>query len=517
MLIQDYLERSAHLEPTKDALIHRGRRRTYRELHLASQALARWIASRMPEPAFRAAILTDEPFDYVAAYFGILSAGGVVVALNTQTSERTLTGILGDCRVSIVLTDAKFSKHFPTLLALQPSVEAMAVRDLSRVSDATDDRCFDYQTVLESDAVDDSVALPRLAPSAVAQIIYTSGTTGAPKGVMLSHGNLVANTDSIVKYLRLTRDDRVMAVLPFFYSYGNSLLLTHIAVGGSLVVNQQFVYPNVILDEMVAEGATGFSGVPSTFAILLNRSAIRDYSLPDLRYLTQAGGPMSPTLAKALKELLPAVEVYIMYGQTEASARLSYLEPELLERKSGSIGKAIPGVTLELRGENGGAVPAGEVGEIVARGGNIMLGYWEQPEATAEVLRHGGLWTGDLARQDAEGYFFIVGRRSDMIKSGAHRIAPKVIEDAIVEHPAVDEVAVVGVPEEFLGEALRAYVVIKPGRSCHPRELKAHCRRLLPAYEVPHHFDFLPALPKTTSGKVLRGELRTKSTVEVRT
>lgn len=508
-LIQDYLRRSALREPHKVVLIHRADRWTYHELFEASQALAHWLVSRDLPPGFRAAILTDHPFRYATAYFGILAAGGTVVGMNTQTSDRVLTGIFNDCRVAIAITDAKFATYFRALVDVERPIDALVVNGLEPVARRVfGERCFELQQVLADGSALSSPNLPRVTPSDIAQIIYTSGTTGAPKGVMLSHRNLVANTDSIIEYLRLTADDRVMAVLPFFYSYGNSLLLTHVAVGGSLIVNQQFLYPNVILDEMVNERATGFSGVPSTFAILLNRSSIREYSFPDLRYLTQAGGPMSPALALELKALLPGVDIFIMYGQTEASARLSFLDPRLIERKSGSIGKAIPGVRLELRDDEGSPVAIGEVGEIVASGDNIMLGYWERPLATAAVLVEGALRTGDLARQDAEGFFFIVGRKSDMIKSGSHRIAPKAIEEALIEHRAVDEVAVVGVEDDILGEALKACVVLKPGLSCSDRELKVHCRKLLPAYEVPHHFEFLAALPKTTSGKIRRTELK---------
>ncbi|MBE0616967.1 MAG: AMP-binding protein, partial [Proteobacteria bacterium] len=345
----------------------------------------------------------------------------------------------------------------------------------------------------------------------LAKIIYTSGTTGEPKGVMLRHRNLVANVRSIVEYLGLTERDRVMAVLPFFYVYGNSVLLTHAAVGGSLVVNQSLMYPNVILEQMTAEGVTGFSGVPSTFAILLNRSSIREHRFPALRYVTQAGGAMSPKLACEVREVLPQTDVFIMYGQTEASARLSYLPPADLLRKAGSIGRAIPGVRLQVLRPDGSPAGVGEVGEIVAQGDNVMAGYWGKPEETAQVLRAEGLWTGDLAKTDEEGYLYIVSRKSDMIKSGAHRIAPKEIEELIQEHPAVHEVAVFGVDDEILGEAIHACAVLKGGVRCTEKELTRFCRENLPAFKVPHKVEFRDDLPKTASGKIRKEELRRDS------
>jgi len=325
---------------------------------------------------------------------------------------------------------------------------------------------------------------------------------------MLSHTNLVTNTESIITYLRLTDKDRVMAVLPFFYSYGNSIMLTHFAVGGSMVVNQNFLYPNVILEEMVAQEVTGLSGVPSTFAILLNRSAIQNYSFPKLRYITQAGAAMSATLACRLLQVFPGVEIFIMYGQTEASPRLSYLPPEDLSRKPGSIGVAIPGVRLLLLDGYGHSVAKGEIGEIVAQGDNIMAGYWKRPEETAKVLRPEGLWTGDLARMDDEGYLFMISRKSDMIKSGSHRIAPKEIEEVILEHEAVYEAAVVGIDDEILGESIKACIVLKEGMDVASKDILRHCRKNLQAFKVPHQIVFYNQLPKTATGKISKGELR---------
>jgi len=299
-----------------------------------------------------------------------------------------------------------------------------------------------------------------------------------------------------------------MAVLPFFYSYGNSVMLTHIAAGGTLVVNQSFVYPNLILDQMLKENVTGLSGVPSTFAILLHRSAAHDYSFPHLRYLTQAGAAMSPKLAKQLSELFPDTEIYIMYGQTEASPRLSYLAPEDLLNKPGSIGKAIPGVILEVVNKDGAPVRTGESGEIVASGENIMAGYWQREDETREVLRDGKLWTGDLAYRDEDDYLYIVSRKSDMIKCGSHRIAPKEIEEIILEIDSIHEAVVMGAEDEILGENIHVYVVLKPDASATEKDIVRYCRRNLPAFKVPHRVIFLDELPKTSSGKIKKGELK---------
>ena len=287
------------------------------------------------------------------------------------------------------------------------------------------------------------------------------------------------------------------------------MLHTHLAVGGCVVIEDNLAYPHRVLQHLSAERATGFSGVPSTFALLLSRVKLEDYDLSTLRYLTQAGGPMPPANIERLRKALPQVRIFIMYGQTEATARLSYLPPERLLEKLGSIGIAIPGVTLDIRNEHGEPVADGEPGEIWARGGNIMPGYWNDPEATQAVLHEGWLRTGDMAYRDADGYLFIQGRKTDMIKSGAHRIHPKEIEEAIAELEGVGEVAVVGVPDEILGQVIKAYILPKPGATLEPLQVKAHCHKRLASYKIPKSVEFVAELPKTASGKVKKFLLTT--------
>lgn len=505
MLVQDFLVRSSEQTPESEALIVGLKRITYGELCADAYELACSLVANGLKPGDRVAVLMDAPFDYIISYFGTLMAGGVFVGLNTQTSARTLGYLLNDCSPNIVLTHRKYIVYFDGLSAVLPSVRSLVLVGGGSVPGFN---CCEFSELLCC-GNENHEMLPRRSVKDLAQIIYTSGTTGDPKGVMLTHRNLISNTLATVQYLRLTAQDKAMVVLPFFYSYGNSILLTHISVGGTLVVNQSLLYPNIILDQMMAEKVTGFPGVPSTFALLLHRSGIHGYSFKHLRYVTQAGGAMSPSLARRLAEALRGVSIYVMYGQTEASPRLSYLDPADLFRKPGSIGKAIPGVALEIIGSDGEIVKKpGEVGELVASGENVMAGYWGQPDATAQVLRDGRLWTGDLAKADDEGYLYLVGRKSELIKSGAHRIAPKEIEEVLQEHDAVLEAAVIGVDDDILGEAVKACVVLKRGAACYDKELLSHCRKILPAYKIPHIVEFLDELPKTESGKTKKLELK---------
>jgi acyl-CoA synthetase (AMP-forming)/AMP-acid ligase II len=343
---------------------------------------------------------------------------------------------------------------------------------------------------------------------ALAAIIYTSGTTGRPKGVMLAHRNLVANVRSIVAYLELGPRDVVGMVLPFYYVYGNSVLHTHLAAGGTIAHAGSMVFPTAVLKEMARRGCTGFSGVPATFARLLSLSSFDGHDLSALRYVTQAGAAMTPQLVTRLRERLPSVRIFVMYGQTEASARLSYLPPERLDDKLGSAGVAIPGVTLKICDAAGRELPRGELGEVVAQGDNLMLGYYRDPEATERTLRPEGLRTGDIGRMDEEGFIFLEGRESELIKSGGHRISPYEIEDALMRTPGVREAAVCGVPDELLGEAIYAFLIPNDAAEVTKKAVLDACYTALPKFKMPAQVYLVDELPRGPTGKLQRMRLR---------
>jgi acyl-CoA synthetase (AMP-forming)/AMP-acid ligase II len=348
----------------------------------------------------------------------------------------------------------------------------------------------------------------RLVDLDLASIIYTSGSTGRPRGATLSHLNVMSNVRSIVEYLGLGRADRVMAVLPFHYVYGKSVLNTAVAVGATLVIENRFQYPTTALDTLERERCTGFSGVPSTFAILMDRTNFAERALPDLRWVTQAGGGMSPALTRRVYEALRGRQLWVMYGATEASARLAYLPPAELPARIGSIGRAIPNVELTVRRGDGAECDVDETGELCARGANVMVGYWNDPDETARALGPHGYRTGDLARRDADGWLWLVGRAKDMLKVGGHRVAAKEIEDAIVEHPAVSEAAVIGVPDELLGDRLEAFVVLRQDAALDAAGLGLFLKERLPAYKIPSAIEIRDDLPRNASGKVMKETLR---------
>jgi amino acid adenylation domain-containing protein len=501
MLLHRFLEDSARRAPDAPAIIEPSRSASYGELNRLANRFARMFSAHGVRRGDRVVLALDNSIELVAAYFGAMKAGGAAVPLPGGPRSDRLATAIEDASPRVCVIDAASAASLDRSLLARSAIfvagdQAGVAAGLSHLP-----------TELASYSDDDFRV--RTIDLDLAAIIYTSGSTGEPRGVMLTHGNLVANARSIVEYLQLTNGDRVMCVLPFHYVYGLSLLHTHMCVGGSVVVDNRFAFPNVVLAAMQKHRVTGFAGVPSTFALLLHRSSLDTVALPDLRYVTQAGGAMPPSRVTEWLERGPRVPFYVMYGATEAGARLSYLPPKDLPAKLGSIGRAIPNVDIVVLTEDGERAPTGEVGELVARGSNISVGYWNNPDETRRKFCSAGYRTGDLGYVDRDGYLYLAGRRHDMIKVGANRVGAKEIEDVLHDHPAIHEAAVVGAPHEILGEAPVAFVALRNQADAAPDILKAFCARRLPAYKIPVQFIFRSELPKIPAiGKIDKRALR---------
>jgi acyl-CoA synthetase (AMP-forming)/AMP-acid ligase II len=447
------------------------------------------------QPGERVAIILPNSVDYVVALYGTMLAGGVATPLSAVARRHEL-GIWLDH------SQAEWAVHAEGDCEALAAGQSLGRRIRSIVADgASETGAASFAGVPQGRG---RVEPRRRPPNLPACIVYTSGTTGNPKGVMLGDGNLTSNAAAIAEYLSLTELDVGLGLLPFSYSYGSSVLNSHLAAAATIVIARSFAYPQLVAELIVRERITGFAGVASTFSLLLSRLRLEDYDLSSLRYLTQAGGRMPGPLLERLQEAFPRQLVYLMYGQTEATARLTYLPPHLLATRPNSAGMPIPGVRIEIRDESGSAVPANTPGEIWANGPNVMLGYWRDECATSAVLRHGWLKTGDIGHLDSEGFLYLHGRRSDIIKVGEHSVYPQDVEDAIAALPGVQAAAAVGVHDELLGQAIVAFVVANGGMRPDPHAIRTHCRRMLAPYKVPSRVEFLDALPTNASGKVLR-------------
>lgn len=489
---------TARAHPYRVAIVDGDRRVTYAELADCVRRFAGWLGTSGPGTGERVAIVLPNGIEAVIACYGSWLAGCIAVPMNAQARGRELGSWLRHARPKLLVHEAGNSDVDDAL----DDVGLVPQRIVVGSGQAPDDSVGWQQALESAPAISAANVI-----EAIATILYTSGTTGSPKGVTLTHANVAANTDAITTYLELTGSDSTVSVLPFYYSYGASVLHTHLAVGGRVVLEHGLVFPATVVETIARERVSGFSGVPSTFSLLLDRVPLAEHDLSSLRYLTQAGGAMHPALITRLRDAIPQARLFVMYGQTEATARLAWLPPERLDDKPGSAGKAIPGVRIEVRGDAGETLPPGTPGEVWARGDNVMAGYWNDPVATDLVLRDGWLRTGDMGHLDDEGYLYLDGRRSDMIKTGAHRVHPLDVEEVLLELPGVMEAAVVGVDEAKLGQVIKVFIVVGGDRRLDADLVRAHCRKRLAIYKVPRYVEFMPVLPRTASGKVRRALL----------
>jgi long-chain acyl-CoA synthetase len=477
---------------------------SYGELRQAADAVADFLILAGAQKGDRILLLSDNSFFWVAAYLGTLRAGCVSVPLAPSVSSQDLNFIIGSCAIRLGFIHGKANRE---QLLVVPSEFKIVLEGGVRLPDGFEPECVSFKDVLASPFARNSY--PEIDEEKdLAAIMFTSGSTSKPRGVMVSHQNVIANTSSIVEYLELTAQDRIMVVLPFFYCFGTSLLHTHLRVGGTVVIDPRFMFPDKVLVRMQETRCTGFAGVPSHYQILLRKSSFKKMQFPALRYVQQAGGKLADSLIRELREALPTAKVFVMYGQTEATARLSYLPPALLDQKVGSIGKGIPGTRLRVVSENGTPVLPGQVGEIVAEGSNVTLGYWETEVEDTVSFRNGSLYTGDLATVDDDGFIFIVDRSKDILKCGGTRSPCRAVEDALLEFDELVEAAVIGVPDDLLGEAVKAFVVPRTKDGSLIERLQAFCLQRLPAHLVPKQIVVLDELPKGSGGKILKPALR---------
>jgi acyl-CoA synthetase (AMP-forming)/AMP-acid ligase II len=511
--LPDWLRAHAERRPEAPAVATPALRVSYGELWQRVQAMAGALREAGVGPGARVMLAVPNSPAAVAAGLAVLAAGATTVEVNREWNPAVLADIVQRSKVGhafVGVRDLKAWRAHPVLAALRPWVVSPGPPPAAPPGAAP------ATWVLEDGRLDPALGapppleVPALHPEAPALVLFTSGSTGRPRGVVQLHRNVDANTRAIVQYLGLSAEDRALLILPLYYCYGRSVLQTHLHVGGSVFLDGRFAFPRVVMEALASEGCTGFAGVPLTFEILRRQVDLSTIARPRLRYLTQAGGAMAPETIDWVREAFRPAELFVMYGQTEATARLSQLPPAQARAKRGSIGIAIPGVELRVVDDAGRELPRGEVGQLVARGDNVTPGYLDEPEDTAAILHDGWLWTGDLAIQDADGFFFHRGRSKEILKVGGQRVSPVEIEQVVAQHPEVAEAAVVGAPDALKGEVPVAWVVARPGCRPAPEVLAAFCRERMPPYQVPASFTLIEALPRNEAGKLLRTELARK-------
>lgn len=509
-LVHHTLRTSATRLPDQEALVHGSERLSYRDVTQRVEGLAQGLRTAGLGRCERVGIYLDPSVAQVISIFGVSKAGGTFVPINAVLMSDQVAHIIRDCGMKALITTpaklASLAEVLPELNALEFIVLTGGPLPASSPLPAFS---FDEFCSREPDPKfqDENISKD------LAAILYTSGSTGRPKGVMLSHANVIAGATIVATYLEITEKERILAILPFSFDAGLNQLTTAFLRGSTLVL-MTFTFAREIVQMLLRERITGLAGVPTLWSLLAQpNSTLSKQPLPDLRYITNTGGAMPQPVLKILRQTLSTTEIFLMYGLTEAF-RSTYLPPSELDRRPTSMGRAIPDTEILVLQEDGSRCKPGEIGELVHRGPTVSMGYWGRPEDTARVLRSNPLipaelgdcekvcYSGDLVKMDEDGFLYFVGRRDTMIKSSGFRVSPTEVEDALFKTGKVRGVAVIGVPDELLGQAIKAFVVPRDGEQFLADQLIGQCAERLPRYMLPKTIEVLEELPKTSSGKV---------------
>lgn len=505
-LAHDHLVGAARTSPDHPAVIADDLVHTFAEVDRASDRLAAWLQGAGVDRGDRVAIVLDNSIEQVVAFWGVLKAGAVVTVVNPASKPDKIAYILSDCDVAHLVTHRRLHRVLRPVLADRP-IRGAAVW-AGGVPDAAIGVPFDEAVAGSATPRD-----PGTIDNDLAAIIYTSGSTGGPKGVMLTHRNVHHNAWAIAASLGLRSDDVIGCVLSLSFTYGMFQIVSAAHVGCTVALERSFAYPRDVLERFARRGVTVMPGVPTVFATILQMAPLDGIDLSSLRMMTNAAAALPPAHLQRLGELLPGAGVVQMYGLTECT-RVCCLDPALADERPGSVGRAIPNTEAYVVTEDGRRAAPGEVGELVVRGAHIMRGYWGKPEATALRLQPGDipgervLHTGDLFRADEDGFLYFVGRTDDVFKCKGEKVSPNEVERVLYELDAVAEAAVVGVPHELDGMAVKAVLALRDGAEVSADDVRRHCRARLEPTLVPSLVEVRDELPKTDSGKIRKAELR---------
>jgi long-chain acyl-CoA synthetase len=504
MLLHDFLLNAVARDPHRTALVAGAARMTYCELDQRIRRLAAGLQTRGVRRGDRVAIYLENGIEAVVAFYAALRVGAAFVLINPLTKRDKLTYLLKKTRPGVLVTHPDLLPGAVEAIGASPSLHTVIVADdqLPAVSDCR------YQTWKEATA-EGAPSDPGTIDVDLASIIYTSGSTGEPNGVMLTHLNMVTAATSVAGYLGLRADDVIFCGLPLAFDYGLYQVLMASLVGATVVIEKSFAFPVKALEVMARERVTVFPGVPTMFSLLMGLVSPANFDLFSLRLITNTAAALPERRIQELRARFPHAALYSMYGLTECK-RVTYLPPEQLDVRPTSVGRGMPNSEVWLVDDDDRRLPNGSCGELVIRGSHVMRGYWEQPEATAERLKPGPypgemvLYSGDVFRTDSEGYLYFVARKDDIIKSRGEKVSPREVENAIYSIDGVREVAVVGVPDPLLGEAIKAFVVLDGGRRYTERDVIRHCLAQLENFMAPKFVEFVAELPRTDTGKVLK-------------
>ncbi len=509
-LVHHFLRSSAQAYPEKLALICEGERLTFSQTYSRVLKVAHHLRHHGLQKGDRVGVYLDPSVDQVISIFGILAAGGVFVPINNTLMREQVTHIVHDCQMEGLVTT---EKKFASLKLSEEPLNSLRFVILNKVAEGSQpDLPTSYLSTIYEHQEQNCWSDWPIGPD-LAGILYTSGSTGKPKGVMLSHSQIMAGSAIVSEYLSLTEKDKILAVLPFNFDAGLNQLITAFHQGATLVI-MSFVFAKDIVRMLEKENITGLAGVPTLWNLLSqDKSGLAKATLPAFRYITNTGGVMPQPVLGNLRKILPNTKIFLMYGLTEAF-RSTYLPPGELDRRPTSMGKAIPNTEIFVINGEGELCKPGEVGELVHRGPTVSMGYWGNPDLTEKVLRPNPLspneigtaervcYSGDLVKMDEDGYLYFVGRRDSMIKTSGYRVSRTEIEEVLYQHSQVKEAAVIGVPDDVLGQSIQAFLVLDNPEEFNQADILLHCAEHLPRYMVPKTLKVEQDLPKTSNGKI---------------
>ena len=463
---------------------------TYADLDQASARVASLLIGMGVQPGDRVGVMLPNVVHFADCYYGVLRAGAVVVPMNVLLKGREVGFFLADSEAKVLLAWHQFAE------AAEAGAKSAEATCVLVGTPALDDLLA---------AVEPDFDVVERGGDHTAVILYTSGTTGTPKGAQLTHANLTSNAAVTAELFNVDKHAVILGALPLFHAFGQTCALNvSVKVGGCLTLLPRFD-PEQALRIIERDKVTVFEGVPTMYTAMLHHPKAGEFDMSSLSLCVSGGAAMPLEVMRGFEEKFGCV-IIEGYGLSETSPVASFNHPDR-PRKPGSIGTPVLGAEMKVVDENGVELPVGEVGEIVIRGENVMKGYWHLPVATAEAVVDGWLHTGDLARIDDDGYYFIVDRKKDMIIRGGYNIYPREIEEVLYEHPAIKEVAVIGIPDDYLGEEVGAAVILRAGAHATPGELHDFAKREIAAYKYPRHIWMVDELPHGATGKILKREI----------
>jgi long-chain acyl-CoA synthetase len=498
--------------PSKTAVICKSKEYSYSSLYEQAIKVASHLVSTGISKGDRVAVYMANSWECIVSIYGITLSGAAFLVINPQTKADKLQYILNDSGSKTLISESILANElYVALPGAVTIVEAIITGDIGKMSGLTGIRLKSFEDIASGTGT--SSLLPHVIANDLAALIYTSGSTGFPKGVMMTHQSMVFASWSLIEYLRLSEEDRIILLLPLAFDYGLYQLLMAITIGGSLIAEQSFTFQASVYRQMETFRPTVFPGVPTIYAMMIATNKKSGLSFDYINKVTNTAAALPKEFIPDLKKIFPGALIFKMYGLTECK-RVCYLEPELVDVKPDSVGKAIPGTEVFLLSPDGKPVPPGEKGILHIRGPHVMLGYWKKEELSREMLRPGRLpgerilYSNDWFRMDDEGFLYFLGRNDDIIKTRGEKVSPLEIENVLYKTAGIKEAAVIGVPDEIMGEAIIAFVTTHDQSQRNEKEIIRECMSNLELFMVPQKIVFLSEMPKSSNSKIDKKELR---------